>query len=542
MSIRSWTSRALTLLLAAATAASIPACAPVDEETEGADPDAITSASAVARTLTLNGYVYLPVGSSETTIVEAVRRQTRSSFGPLRNLKIGLDDREVRTIDTNTFVRDTVTVVDTDHPGSATRQMLRVRYRYQDRAVVDNSLSRRRSIPTTVLLGDYMPHGSELIDQCTDDPEAREFGASGLWYMFNPGVESCQARIRQEVSIVSYNSRLLTDRRTQVSATEVNRLFLPVTVTLAAIRAPQTPKYPEYDRLLGAGDARKTEMNVYAFFGVIGESETSPSDEGYLEMMRVLRTFLQAYPRAQFTSLSPTGNLLDIRVGGTLVPNATYTNVLNWAIDGRAPTGFSITALRTAIASVWRRRTIQLSVPMTVTAGGSSHPLSVNLRAYYGNEGDAWSPDARRRYVSAWRDADVFIYSGHSHLGSGPLDPGNFSASDFPDRYQIMMINSCVSYNYYNAGYYPLHPGGTANLDMVVNGTEALGDNGWAVSRFILGLVNGRQQSYIDLMRSMIATDLSIGLDHYDPLRVADGELDNRYSPTRTPITLTATR
>ncbi len=511
------------------------------EATE-ADPDEITGANAVARTLTVQGYVYVEPTASAATILEAVRRQTRTMFGPLRNLRIGLDDREVRSVDPQTFRRENVSVVDVDHRGVAARPMVRVRYSYSDRAVVTTDLASRRSIATTALFSNYAPYASDVIRDCTDDPEAEEFGASGLWYMFNPAVSRCQRLVRAEVAAIDADSRRLTDRATQVSTREVSRRFLPVTATLRTIRQPTTPRYPEYDRLFGARDVNKTDLNVYAFFGVIGEREDDVTDEGYLEMMHVLQQLLRTYPGLRIVGTEPAGNVLDVRVNNAVVPNATLANVVQWAITGRVPSNFSSSSVRTAIATLWRRRAVQVQLPMTVTSGSTTHPLNLNVFVYYGDEGSAWSADAHERYVRAWRDADVFIYSGHSHLGSGPLDPANYRMSDFPDRYQIMMINSCVSYNYYNTDFYALHPGGTRNLDMIVNGTEALGDNGHAVSALILGLVNGRQQNYLELMQSMVATVSSLGLYQYDPLRVADGELDNTYRPSRTPITLRAAR
>jgi hypothetical protein len=199
----------------------------------------------------------------------------------------------------------------------------------------------------------------------------------------------------------------------------------------------------------------------------------------------------------------------------------------------------SSTALRQAILDVWKTRTINLTVPMTVTSGGRSHPLNVRVHTYYGDEGSAWSASARARYVDAWRNADVFVYSGHSHLGSGPLDPGNFTMSDFPNRYQIFMVNSCVSYNYYNTGFHRLHPGGTRNLDMVINGLEALSDDGHAVSNLITSLIAGQGLSWGQVLRRMVATVPNLGLYDYDPLRVVDGETDNTYTPSSRAITLT---
>ncbi|MFO0605451.1 MAG: hypothetical protein U0324_19880 [Polyangiales bacterium] len=531
-------SRPMRALMATVTMLSLGACAPEETDEAAPDPDEITGQNAVGRMMTITGYVLVDPGASDATITDAVRRQTRTVFGPLRNLQASLDDREVATIDRATFVREPVTVVDTERAGAPTTQKLRVRYTYTGRGLVAKSMASRRSLSTTALFGNYFGYANDIISTCTDDPEAREFGADGLWYMFNPGVAGCARAINAEVAAIDNASRKLTDRRAQVSALELNRRYLPLTVKLATIRAPQTATYPEYDQLFGARDASKRDVHINAFFGVIGERESDPNDDGYREMFYVLRSVLRAQPGARFDAPTPAADLLDIRVNGAVVPNVTHAKVIDWALGASAPSGVSAPALRQAILDRWKTRAVNLTVPMTLTVGGQSRPLDVHLHAYYGDEGSAYSSAARQRYVDAWRTADVFIYSGHSHLGAGPLDPANYRAGDFPNRYQIMMVNSCVSFNYYNRDFYPLHPGGSAKLDMVVNGVEALGDNGWAVSNLITGLLSGRQQSWISLLRGMVATVPEIGLDQYDPLRVVDGETDNVYTPARLPLAL----
>jgi hypothetical protein len=508
----------------------------LDEPTE-VDPDEITGAHAVARTITLNGYVLVAPTASAATILSTVQQQTRTFFGPLRNSLIGLDDREVRNVDPSTFVREPVTVVDTASPSTAPRPMLRVRYTYTGRAVVDNTLSSRRTMSTVALVGNWSSGGADLLAACVPDEHDREFGTSNLWYTFDPA--TCRSMIDAEVRAIDAASRRLTNRATQVSTVEAARRFLPVTARLATIRAPQTLKFPEYDRLFGAGDATKTELNVYAYFGVIGETENDPTDDGYREMMFVLRNVLRAQTSARFEAPGGTGSLTELRVNGAAVPRASERQVIDWALGASAPSGVSATALRQSIVDAWKARSINVAIPMTVRAGGSSHPITVRLHAYYGDEGSAWSQQARARYLDAWRNADVFIYSGHSHLGSGPLDPTNFRTSDFPNRYQIMMVNSCVSYNYYNTGFQALHPGGTRNLDMVVNGLEALSDDGHSVSTLITSLISGQQLNWAQVMSRMVANIPSLDLEDYDPLRVVDGETDNTYTPTRTPMTIT---
>ena len=85
-------------------------------------------------------------------------------------------------------------------------------------------------------------------------------------------------------------------------------------------------------------------------------------------------------------------------------------------------------------------------------------------------------------------------------LGYGPLDPRNFTAADFPSSYQILWIDGCVSYNYYEKDYIPLKQGGTTNLDLITNGIEAPSwRSGTANAQFLTTLLT-ESASYRDLL------------------------------------------
>ena len=115
-------------------------------------------------------------------------------------------------------------------------------------------------------------------------------------------------------------------------------------------------------------------------------------------------------------------------------------------------------------------------------------------------------------------------------VGPKGFHPGNFTASDFPRSYQILFIDGCVSYNYYEKDYIPLKPGGTKNLELITNGLEAPSyQSGLALGKFSAALIDGSFPSYTKLLKAAAATD---------PMRVVDGEVDNVWSPSRTPIAL----
>ena len=130
----------------------------------------------------------------------------------------------------------------------------------------------------------------------------------------------------------------------------------------------------------------------------------------------------------------------------------------------------------------------------------------------------------------------MFLYNGHSHFGHGPLEPTAFTSANFNDRYQLMLVNSCLSYNYYHDDFFALKPGGTKNLDKIVNGLpSSVVGSGAVTAALLAGLFNGRQVPYATLLQSMQSASPS----QMDALRLVDGELDNVFTQTRTPLAIT---
>jgi hypothetical protein len=148
--------------------------------------------------------------------------------------------------------------------------------------------------------------------------------------------------------------------------------------------------------------------------------------------------------------------------------------------------------------------------------------------------------EAQVSVAVAIKNSDVVVYNGHSYIGYGLLDPSNFTPDDFPASYQIMFANGCVSYNYYEKDHFPLKQGGSKNLKLVANGLESWVDgSGPAVGRFVGTLLDGKQESYQNLLKAAQFTADEAGYSWgQDALRIVDGELDNTYDPGTTPITV----
>jgi hypothetical protein len=495
-----------------------------DEVDETAIDNELTSVSALSRTLKFQGRVYVAATASDSTILSEVRSQTQTAFGALRTAQIGVNSRELKDVDPRTFLKTKVTVVGTD--GSKT-EMLRVTYTYTDLAVVPRTFSRRNSIGLALMGNDYQMQSDRILTECTDnDSEARDFQSS-IWYVFNPSLSVCKRAITAEQKAIDLAKQGLPAG--SIPRAEVDRLYLPVTVSLGADKTNKGLSYPEYDRLY-AGGVKPGKLVVSLVNGMLdhGASANIGDDSGYGEWLNELREIFKARPEFKLVTTSPVADTTTYTVGGKTITGVTFDKIISWKLDGTGlPTNLTFaekTDLQNQIAERVSRRFLTFEAPVKVTMGGVTKDVGLQILTYFGADHDA-AP-----HKLAIKNSDVYIYNGHSYIGYGPLDPSNFRASDFPTSYQMLFIDGCVSYNYYERDYIPLKQGGTRNLDLITNGLEAPSwHSGYALGRFVARLLDGKQASYRDLLTAASDTD---------SLRVVDGETDNTYSPTRKPITV----
>jgi hypothetical protein len=496
----------------------------------------ITGANAVGRNASIQSYVLVRVGASDAEVQRAAVAQIRPLFGALKAMDVGLGNRLDTSaapgfIDVRTFQRDTVDVIDPEHPETRVSQMDRVRFTYTDRAIVTLALQSRRALTTTSLFGDYNAHSAEIVSQC--QTEKMDWGASGIWYNYEPQTGTCQALITAETARLSAERRRLRNGDREITVNESTRWFTPITVRLTTISRRET-KYPDYHRVWDDG-----QLVIGSFFGE--DKHDDPNDYGARNFFTYIRTVLQARPELRVSAEGT--DLTTITFGGATLNNVTALQVAGWIVDRAgypAQVPYAMRdAFRQAVIRQWRDKTITLSAAVNVTINGASRAGNAEVRVYYGNE-EGFGSGAVQRYQAAFREVDVFQYTGHSHLGSGPLDARNYSPSSFPDRYQVLMINSCVSFNYYNT-FFDMHPGGTRNLDTVTNGLPVyLEGSGLSSGRFAVAFLDGRFRSYSDILGGM-RVDLPWERGH-DANRVADGETDNTFTPSRQRMTLSFTR
>ena len=528
MTTRSFVTR-LAFLSSMALAATFAAgCSSAEPTDDGfaSDEDDLTSLTALSREVKFSGVVYVARGASEDTILAAVRSQTKSAFGPLREAGIAVNSRELKEIDKSTFAKRDVTVVDTKTAGAAGVPMTEVRYSYVDSGVVDKKYARRTSLPLAVMAPNYTSQSERVLRECTtNDSHARDFSTS-LWYVFDPSLSNCRTAIKAESEAVATERGKLTDARNQVAKVDAERLYVPIVVALGANKTNRKASYPEYQRLYQGG-VEKDALVVSLVYGLIDhETHADPSDDpAWGELMDNMREVYKTRPGLKLVKAEGEG-LAQIKLAsGKTFDNVDFKEIVD--LDAGSPfRTASFTEAREVkkiVATRILRKWLTFEVGVNVTIGSSPEKaFKQKIIAYFGAESDS-TP-----HKFAIKNSDVFLYNGHSYIGFGPLDPSRFSAADFPKSYQILFVDGCVSYNYYEKDYIPLKEGGTQNLDLITNGLEAPSfQSGFALGRFVSRLIDGSGASYKELLTAASATD---------SLRVVDGEVDNVYRPTTTPV------
>jgi hypothetical protein len=497
-----------------------------------------SSASARVEQIEWDGVVYVSPGTNDAAALDAVKRQVKSALGAvLHSPGISLRDRDARSsVDPAKFQRQTLEIIGSD--GASHGSVDRVRYHYHDLALVPKTY-KSTTFSITELFGDYIARAGELSPICSDDPSVEP---DSLWFHYEPGSWKCKDRIQKELDQINADTAALSDSEQQLSESDANRRFLTVRASLTSTVASSVV-YPEYDRLFGFGSDR-TLLVVYSFFGVDSD-DADPHDWGMVEDLRYVRTLREAFPGLGVSYTNPQAMLLDFYVGGQLVPDVSYDQMTAWVLDGSSwPVGVTSSAqksdLLNQVRDKLRERWIHWQLPLSVTYQGETRPITLELRTYYGREDGQpdWREAARNRYLDAFWNADVFSYTGHSHFGHGPLEPVEYGGGNFPDRYQVMLFNSCVSYNYYDIDFLEMHPGQSDNLDVVANGLPAYWPGmGESTAKYVIGLVDGENRSWVDILNSM-RVDVSGLPSHYEPMRAVTGEEGNRFDPEKAAVSV----
>ncbi len=498
-----------------------------------------SSAAAVVRQIAWDGFVYVPAGADDATALAAAKMQAKSALGAmLHSPQVSLRDRDARSaIDSSKFTRQPLQVVGPD--GTVTANVDRVSYHYVDKALVPKTFT-PSTFGVTMLFGDYVARAGDLRPMCSDDPNV---DPDSLWFHYEPAMSACKSAIQDEATAINGGTATLPSGQPQIVQADADRRFLVVRASLTKLTEPPLV-YPEYDRLFGFGTDR-AKIVVYSFFGVDVDDQ-NPRDNGLVEDLRYVRTLRNALPALHVTETNPQAMLLDIYLNGAPLPGVTYENFAQWVIDGTGwPTGAANdsakqTDLLNQVRDKFLERWIVWQLPVTASYKGETRDMTIELRTYWGREDGRtdWREAARNRYLEAFWYSDIFSYTGHSHFGHGPLEPVDYNGGNFPDRYQVMLFNSCVSYNYYDIDFLEMHPGQANNLDIVSNGLPAYWPGmGESTAKYILGLVAGKNMSWIDVLKSM-RVNVSGLPSNYEPNRAVTGEEGNVFTTSQGQVTV----
>ena len=527
--LRTGLSALLVGLLATTAACTADSGADGDNVTEGDEND-LTSITARSRSFEFVGTVYVDAAASDSAILQAVRAQSQTAFGPLRTAEAAVNSRELKEVDATRFAKTKVKVIDPNVANDPGKEMLQVKYTYKDNAVVGLQYANRTSMPLAVMNPSYRSQTERILTECTpNDTHSRDFSGQ-IWYVFEPSLEQCKAAIKVEQDKVNADRARLTDRRTQVAKSEVDRLYIPITAKLGADKTNRGVSYPDYQRLYKGG-VKENKLVISLVYGLIDHDHAGgPSaDYNWGELMTTLSEVLAT---GGDYKVVPGPDAVDLArftlASGKKVDNAAFKDLVALK-GGRSSLALSSaekTELNKLFAERINRKWVAIEKTVKVAIGTEApRDFGIQYLVYFGAESDS----APHKYAT--KNSDVFLYNGHSSIGYGPLDPSRFTAADFPASYQILWIDGCVSYNYYHKDYIPLKAGGTKNLDIITNGVEAPSwRSGHAMGQWLIKLLDGRSSSYKDLL---------VAAQDTEALRVVDGELDNEFTPARFPIVIT---
>jgi hypothetical protein len=136
-------------------------------------------------------------------------------------------------------------------------------------------------------------------------------------------------------------------------------------------------------------------------------------------------------------------------------------------------------------------------------------------------------PTFQRAYLKALEEADIIAYDGHSGLGA---NLGSDYLDDFSlgKQYQILFLNGCSSYPYFNAGYFNSKTGGSLNLEIITSGLSTLTSTSLPnMQAFLEPFIAGKTVSYQTLLRNIEASNG----EEETYLMGVNGDEDNEFRP-----------
>ncbi|HEY8073849.1 MAG TPA: hypothetical protein VIF62_07065, partial [Labilithrix sp.] len=219
-------------------AAFVVACAaPADDSDSTADD--LTGTTSAERDIHFEGQVFVAADANDDAVKTAIAREVKTAIGALRMPMVSIDDRgSLHNLDPAKWTKRVLTVKDPANAnpvGAPASQVMRVTYKYDDHAVVTNSLSARSTVDFVMLADDYGQHDQPLKTDCVDDPTT---DTDSLWYHYQPQNAACATRVQNELAAIASEQKKNGNAPDVVGPAEAHRWFLPVT---AKLDAPQLP-------------------------------------------------------------------------------------------------------------------------------------------------------------------------------------------------------------------------------------------------------------------------------------------------------------
>ncbi|MFO0758644.1 MAG: hypothetical protein U0359_19275 [Byssovorax sp.] len=468
--MRALSLRTASLLLPIAFAA-LSGCSG-GEVPQTADEEDLTSVTARSRSLQFDAYVYVSATATDSEILAAVQKQTKTMFGPLRTAEIGVNNRELKITDTSSFKKTKVTVVDTKSANAPTKSMQKVTYRYTDDALVPVSMSKRSAITLAVMSPSYTSQTDRILTECTEnDDEAQEFSDS-IWYVFDASLSQCQDAIAAEQKAIDAENQKLTDVTKQVSLAEVNRLYVPTTVSLGPNKTNKKKSYPEYDRLYAGGvEPGKVVIGLVNGFLDHEHPNGEIEDSAYPEWLDELRETMKSGPKYKVTKVEPAADLSTFTANGKTVNNVTIYDILAWGLDGKLPSGFTRPIVR---AQEGRGRQdhpplgdAEAPIKVKVGSSGRTKDAMPTSQTYFGAEGDS-TPHKRGIDERCLRVQRLLVH----RLWPARSEP--LLGERFPSRRATRSSSSTGASRTTTTRRTTSKSGGTANLELITNGPRRL--------------------------------------------------------------------
>jgi hypothetical protein len=440
-----------------------------------------TGSGSTEAILEFTHFIELPVseksGIDESLILKKIEEQVLHMVGPMARVPFRSSpkgDQEINTLPNNReYIKDEL--------GKITK--LRVHYNYKGTAVVD----KRATSPYTLYLpldseDLYFKAGGSSEDNLCTDPHYTAYG--DFWYFWSPTRPGCENNL---VENVDYHAVLAKITRIPNSS------------------SPKGVKtYPEYKRL---ADKNGT-VKIMLLMGMDDPSNNpnpilsagAEDDDLNALNFRKIRSKLMGPPS---------------RGGFGFKARRWENSEINAVLEeGTRPLPYVEEFIETY--SPTNQRGQRLEVVM-----------------FFGKAGiDENSKGFHYFFRKALKEYSVVIYDGHSGLGGhlylDGIEELRSEQSGKPFRfelpickYQILYFNSCSSYSYYNASFFPQKktasdPAGTKSLDIVATGLETAFDGGARTNLELISTVRNWlkygpsvAKSYLELVKRLENDNLS---------------------------------